>query len=143
VPIGEWVLATACAQNKHWQDQGLTNLGIAVNLSARQFADSMLLPKLTRIIHASGLDPSSLELEITESVVMSHGESAVAVLEKLKFDRRVRSRLMTLAQGIHRSATSSASQSTPSKWIVRLFGTFLPTPVTSRLRGPSSQWRMP
>jgi diguanylate cyclase (GGDEF)-like protein len=84
VPIGEWVLATACAQNKSWQDQALTKLGIAVNLSARQFADSMLLPKLTRIIHTSGLDPSSLELEITESVVMSHGESAVVVLEKLK-----------------------------------------------------------
>jgi diguanylate cyclase (GGDEF)-like protein len=84
VPIGEWVLATACAQNKAWQNQGLTTLGIAVNLSPRQFADSMLLPKLTRIIQASGLDPSSLELEITESVVMSHGECAVTILEKMK-----------------------------------------------------------
>jgi diguanylate cyclase (GGDEF)-like protein len=84
VPIGEWVLATACAQNKAWQDQGLTKLSVAVNLSVRQFADPLLLTKLTRIIHASGLDPSSLELEITESMVMSHGESAVAVLEKLK-----------------------------------------------------------
>jgi diguanylate cyclase (GGDEF)-like protein len=84
VPIGEWVLATACAQNKLWQDQGLAKLGIAVNLSARQFGDSQLLPKLTRIIQASGIDPSSLELEITESVVMSHGQSAVAVLEQLK-----------------------------------------------------------
>src|ERR1700688_2820288 len=84
VPIGEWVLATACAQNKAWQDQGLTKLSVAVNLSARQFADSMLLPKLTRIIHVSGIDPSSLELEITESAVMSYGERTVAVLEKLK-----------------------------------------------------------
>ena len=84
VPIGEWVLATACAQNKLWQEMGLTNLGISVNLSARQFSDSMLLAKLTRIIHSSGLDPSSLELEITESVVMSHGECAVGVLEQLK-----------------------------------------------------------
>jgi diguanylate cyclase (GGDEF)-like protein len=84
VPIGEWVLATACARNKAWQDQGLTKLSVAVNLSARQFADPMLLPKLTRIIHASGLDPSSLELEITESVVMSQGECAVAALAKLK-----------------------------------------------------------
>jgi diguanylate cyclase (GGDEF)-like protein len=84
VPIGEWVLATACARNKVWQDQGLGKLSVAVNLSARQFADPMLLPKLTRIIHESGLDPSSLELEITESVVMSHGECAVAALEKLK-----------------------------------------------------------
>jgi diguanylate cyclase (GGDEF)-like protein len=82
--IGEWVLATACAQNKLWQDQGLPKLGIAINLSARQFADSMLLPKLTRIIQASGLDPSTLELEITESVVMSRGECAVAVLHELK-----------------------------------------------------------
>ena len=84
VPIGEWVLATACARNKAWQDQGLTNLTVAVNLSARQFADPLLLPKLTGIIHASGLDPSNLELEITESMVMSHGDCAVAVLEKLK-----------------------------------------------------------
>jgi diguanylate cyclase (GGDEF)-like protein len=84
VPIGEWVLATACARNKAWQDQCRTKLTVAVNLSARQFADPLLLPKLTRIIHASGLDPSSLELEITESVVMSHGNHAVAVLEKLK-----------------------------------------------------------
>jgi diguanylate cyclase (GGDEF)-like protein len=84
VPIGEWVLATACARNKTWQDQCRTKLTVAVNLSARQFADPLLLPKLTRIIHASGLDPSSLELEITESVVMSHGNHAVAVLEKLK-----------------------------------------------------------
>jgi diguanylate cyclase (GGDEF)-like protein len=84
VPIGEWVLATACARTKAWQGRGLPKLSVAVNLSARQFADTMLLAKLTRIIHASGLDPSLLELEITESVVMSNGESAVSVLEKLK-----------------------------------------------------------
>jgi diguanylate cyclase (GGDEF)-like protein len=84
VAIGEWVLATACARNRAWQLQGMTNMSVAVNISARQFADPMFLPRLTQIIHASGLDPSSLELEITESVVMSHGESAVATLEKLK-----------------------------------------------------------
>ena len=83
-PIGEWVLASACAQNKAWQDRGITNLTIAVNLSARQFADPMLLPKLTGIIQASGLDPSTLELEITESMVMTHGKNAVEVLEALK-----------------------------------------------------------
>ena len=84
VPIGEWVLATACARNKAWQDQGLPKLSIAVNLSVRQFEDPLLLPKLTQIIHASGLDPSSLELEITESVVMTQGNSAVRALGKLK-----------------------------------------------------------
>jgi diguanylate cyclase (GGDEF)-like protein len=84
VPIGEWVLATACTRTKAWQARGLPKLSVAVNLSARQFADTMLLAKLTRIIHASGLDPSLLELEITESVVMSNAEGAVSVLEKLK-----------------------------------------------------------
>jgi diguanylate cyclase (GGDEF)-like protein len=84
VPIGEWVLATACARTKAWQNEGLSKLGVAVNLSARQFADPMLFAKLTQIIRASGLDPSSLEVEITESLVMSHGEGAVAVLQKLK-----------------------------------------------------------
>jgi diguanylate cyclase (GGDEF)-like protein len=84
VPIGEWVLATACARTKAWQGRGLRHLSVAVNLSARQFADSTLLSKLTRIIHISGLDPSLLELEITESVVMSNAEGAVSVLEQLK-----------------------------------------------------------
>jgi len=84
VPIGEWVLATACARNKAWQGRGLPKLSVAVNLSARQFADATLLAKLTRIIRDSGLDPSLLELEITESVVMSNAECAVSVLEKLK-----------------------------------------------------------
>jgi diguanylate cyclase (GGDEF)-like protein len=84
VAIGEWVLATACARNRAWQLQGVTDLKVAVNLSARQFADPLFLPRLTQIVEASGLDPSSLELEITESVVMARGECAVTALEQLK-----------------------------------------------------------
>jgi diguanylate cyclase (GGDEF)-like protein len=84
VPIGEWVLATACARSKAWQSRAHPKLSVAVNLSARQFGDSQLLEKLTRIIHASGLDPALLELEITESVVMSHAERAVVVLNEMK-----------------------------------------------------------
>jgi diguanylate cyclase (GGDEF)-like protein len=84
VPIGEWVLRAACARTRAWQDGGHSTLEVAVNLSARQFADPMLLPKLTEIIRMSGLDPSCLELEITESIVMSHGERAVEVLRQLK-----------------------------------------------------------
>jgi diguanylate cyclase (GGDEF)-like protein len=83
-PIGEWVFATACARNKGWQRRGFSNLTIAVNLSARQFADPQLLSKLSRIIQSSGMDTSTLELEITESMVMAHGASAVEVLEALK-----------------------------------------------------------
>jgi diguanylate cyclase (GGDEF)-like protein len=84
VPMGEWVLATACARIKSWQDLGLAQLSVAVNLSARQFADPLLVSRLTQIIRASGLDPSHLELEITESVAMSNGELTVVALEKLK-----------------------------------------------------------
>lgn len=84
VEIGAWVLSTACARGKAWQDQGAERLTLAVNLSARQVADPMLPRDLERIIHASGLDPSTLEMEITESVVMGKGECAVDVLHKLK-----------------------------------------------------------
>jgi EAL domain-containing protein (putative c-di-GMP-specific phosphodiesterase class I) len=59
-------------------------LDVAVNLSARQFADPMLFSKLSGIIRRSGLDPSGLELEITESLAMSRGASAVDVLQQLK-----------------------------------------------------------
>jgi len=83
-PIGEWVLASACARNKVWQDQGYANLTVAVNLSARQFVDPKLLSKLTCIIQSSGIETSTLHLEITESMVMTHGASAVEVLEALK-----------------------------------------------------------
>jgi diguanylate cyclase (GGDEF)-like protein len=84
VEIGAWVLSTACARSKAWQDRGAERLTLAVNLSARQVADPMLPRDLERIIRASGLDPSTLELEITESVVMGKGECAVEVLHKLK-----------------------------------------------------------
>ncbi len=83
-PIGEWVLASACARNKVWQDRGFANLTVAVNLSARQFADPTLLSKLTHIIQSSGIDTSTLQLEITESMVMTHGANVIEVLEALK-----------------------------------------------------------
>jgi diguanylate cyclase (GGDEF)-like protein len=84
VAIGEWVLSTACRRSKAWQAQGATKLSVAVNLSARQVADPMLLSILERIIRDSGLDPASLELEITESMVMAQGECAVELLHKFK-----------------------------------------------------------
>jgi EAL domain-containing protein (putative c-di-GMP-specific phosphodiesterase class I) len=84
VQIGEWVLSNACKRSKAWQAQIAPDLRVAVNLSPRQVADPMLFSNLKRIIRDSGLDPSRLELEITESVVMSNGESAVDVLHQLK-----------------------------------------------------------
>ncbi|MDP1989817.1 MAG: EAL domain-containing protein, partial [Syntrophales bacterium] len=84
VPIGEWVLRTACACNKSWQEQGLPPLRIAVNLSARQFAYENLLRDVARVLNETGLDAAFLELEITESMVMHDPEHAIELLNKLK-----------------------------------------------------------
>jgi diguanylate cyclase (GGDEF)-like protein/PAS domain S-box-containing protein len=84
VPIGEWVLKTACARNKSWQEQGLPPLCIAVNLSPRQFAHENLLQDVARVLDETGLDPNLLELEITESMVMRNPEFAAKLLIKLK-----------------------------------------------------------
>jgi diguanylate cyclase (GGDEF)-like protein len=84
VPIGKWVLRTACLQNKAWQDEGLPPLSVAVNLSARQFTDENLLPDIAAILNESGMDPGFLELEITESMVMHRVDKAVQILTELK-----------------------------------------------------------
>ncbi len=84
VPIGKWVLETACAQNMAWQRQGLPAIRIAVNLSPRQFADPNLLADVGAALEKSGMPPQLLELEITESMVMQNVERAVRVLEAIK-----------------------------------------------------------
>jgi len=84
VQIGEWVLRTACEQNKRWRDQGIPPMRVAVNLSARQFTQKTLLSDVARIIAQSGLTPDCLELEITESLVMTNPEHATETLHKLK-----------------------------------------------------------
>jgi diguanylate cyclase (GGDEF)-like protein len=84
VPIGDWVLKTACAHNKSWQDRGLPPLRMAVNLSARQFAHEKLLHDVARVLKETGLDPATLEFEITESMVMHNPEHAVKLLNELK-----------------------------------------------------------
>jgi diguanylate cyclase (GGDEF)-like protein len=84
VEIGEWVLKTACEQNKQWRDQGIPPMRVAVNLSARQFAQKTLVSDVARTIAQSGLTPDCLELEITESLVMDNPESAAETLHKLK-----------------------------------------------------------
>jgi diguanylate cyclase (GGDEF)-like protein len=83
VPIGEWVLQTACKQNKTWQDKGLPPVRIAVNLSARQFAQRGLDETIANILLESGLDPSWLELEITESTIMKNAENNISILTRL------------------------------------------------------------
>lgn len=83
VPLGEWVLRTACAQNKAWQDAGLPPCLVAVNLSARQFRQPDLVQKVVSILEETGLGAQYLELEVTESMVMDDVESSIAVLQEL------------------------------------------------------------
>jgi EAL domain-containing protein (putative c-di-GMP-specific phosphodiesterase class I) len=82
--IGGWVLRTACEQVQQWNQQGLGPLRLAVNLSPLQFADDNLESEIRKALELSGLDPHSLELEITESAVMHNMEQATAAMRALK-----------------------------------------------------------
>ena len=84
VPIGRWVLKTACAQNVAWQGQGLATVCMAVNLSVRQLMDNTLIPDIRTILKESGLAPNLLELEITESMLMQNPERVIRLLTEIK-----------------------------------------------------------
>ncbi|MEW6314390.1 MAG: EAL domain-containing protein [Pseudomonadota bacterium] len=84
VPIGEWVLSEACRQNRAWQEAGLPEFAVAVNLSALQFHQKNLPEKIILALEESGLDASYLELELTESLVMQHAEETITVMQHLK-----------------------------------------------------------
>ena len=84
IPIGKWVLATACRQNVSWQKQGLPRLSMAVNMTARQFNDENLLLEIAAILDESGMDPSLLELEISESILMRDVDKALRILKAFK-----------------------------------------------------------
>jgi diguanylate cyclase (GGDEF)-like protein len=84
VPIGKWVLRTACLQNVVWQNEGLPHLSMAVNLTTRQFFDEHLLSDLMTILADTHMDATLLELEITESLLMRDVEHTLRVLGGLK-----------------------------------------------------------
>ncbi len=84
VPLGEWVLRTACAQNRAWQAAGLPALPVAVNLSARQILAQDLVELATSVLNDTGLDPNFLELELTESMVMADAEAFIESTRRLK-----------------------------------------------------------
>ncbi|MCH8050478.1 MAG: EAL domain-containing protein [Chloroflexi bacterium] len=84
LPLGEWVLRTACVQNKAWQEAGLPSMRVAVNLSARQFQSRELVNTVTKILEETGLDPDCLQLEITEGDAMQDTEFTAKVLHDLK-----------------------------------------------------------
>lgn len=84
VPIGKWVLQTACLQNVAWQKQGLPRLSIAVNLTACQFGDEHLLRDVASILESTGMEASLLELEIHESLLIRDIERTLRILTQLK-----------------------------------------------------------
>ena len=84
LPIGEWVLRIAAAQGKAWQQAGLPPLFVAVNVSARQFRQADFAGKVSRILQDTGFDPHCLELELTETTLMTHAEENIETLKKLK-----------------------------------------------------------
>jgi diguanylate cyclase (GGDEF)-like protein/PAS domain S-box-containing protein len=84
VPIGAWVTRTACAQNKAWQDAGLPPVRVSVNLSARQFAQKNLVQSIAAVLQETGLEPHYLEIELTESLVMTDVDHAIEMLRQLK-----------------------------------------------------------
>ncbi|NJL42915.1 MAG: EAL domain-containing protein [Pseudanabaena sp. SU_2_4] len=82
--IDEWVMKEACAQNKAWQELGLAYIPVAVNVSASQFQQSNFPEIVERTLGETGLDPSYLELEITESVVMKDEELAIRIMHRFR-----------------------------------------------------------
>jgi diguanylate cyclase (GGDEF)-like protein/PAS domain S-box-containing protein len=84
LPIGIWVLHEACRQAREWLDEGLSLGTIAVNISAMQFRSDQFVNDVFAILAETGLDPRSLELELTESVLIRRAESASSVLQSLR-----------------------------------------------------------
>jgi diguanylate cyclase (GGDEF)-like protein len=81
--IGEWVVKEACRQARAWVDAGLAPMRVSVNLSPSQFRGSGLIHSIRRALDDAGLDPQYLEVELTESAVMSDPEESIAILEQL------------------------------------------------------------
>ena len=84
LPIGEWVMRSACSQNKTWQNAGILNVPIAVNLSVNQFQNIKIVQQITKILKETDLNPKDLELEITENIIMKEPEYIIESLKQLK-----------------------------------------------------------
>jgi diguanylate cyclase (GGDEF)-like protein/PAS domain S-box-containing protein len=84
VPIGEWVLETACAQNRRWQEEGLPPITMSVNVSAHQFLQKRWVDEVARALARTGLEPQYLELELTESLIMRDLDASIETMQRLQ-----------------------------------------------------------
>jgi diguanylate cyclase (GGDEF)-like protein/PAS domain S-box-containing protein len=84
VPIGEWVLRTACSQARKWQDDGLPAVSVAVNVSAVQFRQQGFCDLIRSVLQQTGLAPQHLELELTESLLLANADMTLSVLRELR-----------------------------------------------------------
>jgi len=84
LPIGAWVLREACTQARAWMDAGLPAITVAVNVSAIEFRDGRFLDGLFEVVRETRIDPKSLELELTESVLMKHAASTALILQTVR-----------------------------------------------------------
>lgn len=82
--LGDWVLETACKQNKLWQDAGLPPIKVAINLSAQQLGASFIKDKIQDVLAKTALDPKFLELEITETSLMQNLDSTLSILQEIR-----------------------------------------------------------
>ena len=84
LPIGEWVLRTACSQTRKWQDEGLPAVTVAVNVSAVQFRHEGFCGLVRKVLEETGLPPQYLELELTETLLLANTELMLPVVQELK-----------------------------------------------------------
>lgn len=84
VPLGEWVFRTACQQLKAWDQEGYRDLTVSVNLSPRQFVSRKLLPSMKQALMETGVSPTRIDLEITETMAMRNLEQSIEILTELR-----------------------------------------------------------
>ena len=84
LPIGEWALRTACSELKVWHQQGHQNLSVAVNISPRQFQQQDIVKLVRKVLQETGIPPTSLHLELTESVILQNSDVVIETLRQLK-----------------------------------------------------------
>jgi EAL domain-containing protein (putative c-di-GMP-specific phosphodiesterase class I) len=84
LPIGEWVLRTACRQNREWQERGFPAFSVGVNVSAQQFQQQQFAEIVLQVLAETRLAPNYLDLELTESSIMSNAQATIDVLSTLQ-----------------------------------------------------------